>query len=487
MSRGILARDAIELLCKILKENGMSEIEAEMLRKAKFDRPEACAPLWRLLFELIFFCQHGLMGSGVFTSFIKMHTEDQVSYVKKEMQRRGYLSRSFAALSPAMTAGGSRELLLALAWLMTKESILARFMDHRSSSVISEDVLSLYENEESDQAWKAPTFGEGKAPTAMQRVQQMLVMNNKLKMNLRLLHASQQHFANLTHTIHNSTYGVSLNPDNQHLTSMQTYMLRHPQHMTKVLRLLEEDSERLENLLNWEEKNSVFWEWMESVLELKLQQMNLNSEALASEDESDCGASNNTRTIFLEVPPNIGAEIVSSRRNLMNKILHYESALNTLEELWASKRCTVSEWDLDQLLHSINAEICQIQTSLGHDLRHHHHHHPSDPLSSSSHPPLPSPPPPPHPSLPQWRLVKKALGRQGNVRVSNMLNRQEKDLQEDARSIQDEICRLQEEAEKVEGEVLRLRRHCVHTLTSMLTALPNAVCILPPQLRALAS
>ena len=43
------------------------------------------------------------------------------------------------------------------------------------------------------------------------------------------------------------------------------------------------------------------------------------------------------RTIFLDVPPTIGADIAASRRNLMNMILHYESAIERLEDLWATK------------------------------------------------------------------------------------------------------------------------------------------------------
>lgn len=41
MSRGAQVREAIELLCNILKDNGMSGVEAETLRKAKFDKTEA--------------------------------------------------------------------------------------------------------------------------------------------------------------------------------------------------------------------------------------------------------------------------------------------------------------------------------------------------------------------------------------------------------------------------------------------------------------
>ncbi|XP_076463993.1 tubulin epsilon and delta complex protein 1-like isoform X2 [Babylonia areolata] len=356
-------------------------------------------------------------------------------------------------------------LLLLLLLLLSSQFICAviiSFMDLRSAPV-SDDVLALYQSEGGEEVVQGVGWGEGGGVrSAVQRVQQMLVLNSRLKMRLRLLHASQQHWANLTHKIHNSTYGVSLNPEVQHLSTMQTYMLRHPQHSVKVLWLLEKDSGRLENLLTWEEKNAVFWEWMGSVLELKLQQMYSQS----TEGEEDRGAPD-TRTIFLDLPPNLGLQIASSRRQLMEKILHYESVLNRLEDLWESKRHTVSEWDLDHLLQDINAQICRLQASLG----------------------QPRPHTSPTPPTPPLTLVKKAPpGPQGSVvRVSNAMTaaRQERELQSDTRSLQEEIDRLQEEADRLEGDLVSVRQQCVTQLTAMMTAaLPNTVCILPPHLRS---
>ena len=68
---------------------------------------------------------------------------EHVNYVKREMQKRGYLSRSFGQL-PTDKSYGSRELLLTLGWLLNKESLIQKFMDNRSS-LIDDDVASLYE------------------------------------------------------------------------------------------------------------------------------------------------------------------------------------------------------------------------------------------------------------------------------------------------------------------------------------------------------
>lgn len=69
--------------------------------------------------------------------------EEHVIYVKKEMQKRGYLCLEFASL-PTSFRQGSRELLLAFAWLLFKEDIIGRLTRNRVSSVHS-DLVSLFE------------------------------------------------------------------------------------------------------------------------------------------------------------------------------------------------------------------------------------------------------------------------------------------------------------------------------------------------------
>nr|KAG5712909.1 hypothetical protein BaRGS_007506 [Batillaria attramentaria] len=181
-----------------------------------------------------------------------------------------------------------------------------------------------------------PPFTDKKY-TPAQRVQQLLMLNHKLRMKIRLLHAAQQEHATLTHKIHNATYGVTLSPGMNHLTTMQTHMLRHPQEMKKVLTLLEADSSRLENLLQWEDKEIVFWEWMDSVLDLKVQGRVDGGDSFSSDAEGAEMGACAARTVYLDVPPSMGADIAASRRNLMNMILQFESAIEKLEELWETK------------------------------------------------------------------------------------------------------------------------------------------------------
>ena len=69
--------------------------------------------------------------------------EELVVYVKTELQKRGFISRDLTSLPLDMTSG-SRELLLALGWLLCKEDIVARFMKTCTSPLEEEDTAYIY-------------------------------------------------------------------------------------------------------------------------------------------------------------------------------------------------------------------------------------------------------------------------------------------------------------------------------------------------------
>ena len=64
-------------------------------------------------------------------------------FVKRSMQDRGFLSHEFSALPNDMSSG-SRELLLAFAWLLCKERAIDIMME-KCSTTLDENSLSVYE------------------------------------------------------------------------------------------------------------------------------------------------------------------------------------------------------------------------------------------------------------------------------------------------------------------------------------------------------
>ena len=61
-------------------------------------------------------------------------------FVKQELQGKGFYSRHFAQLPNDMSSG-SRELLLALAWLLCTDRVIDKFME-KCASPIDEDTYT---------------------------------------------------------------------------------------------------------------------------------------------------------------------------------------------------------------------------------------------------------------------------------------------------------------------------------------------------------
>jgi len=97
---------------------------------------------------------------------------------------------------------------------------------------------------------------------------------------------------------------------------------------SKHIDLLEQDNERLRNLLQWKEVEGVFWRWMESVLEEKKAASHLNEVA----DEDLVGHAMKKDYI---------ARMESSHCNLQQAILKYESIVEHLERLCQHKVCVL--------------------------------------------------------------------------------------------------------------------------------------------------
>lgn len=92
----------------------------------------------------------------------------------------------------------------------------------------------------------------------------------------------------------------------------------------KHIDLLEQDNERLRNLLRWKDAEGIFWKWMESVLEEKKAAVRLN-------DDVDDGTAEEA------VIADYADRLKSSHCNLQQAILKYESIVEHLERLCANK------------------------------------------------------------------------------------------------------------------------------------------------------
>ncbi|XP_074657566.1 tubulin epsilon and delta complex protein 1-like [Tubulanus polymorphus] len=338
-------RQAIHLLCAILKENGATEISAETFRLAKFNRDEATRPFWVLLFELLYFVKYKTVDEIPVKAIQDLSQEEIVVYVKREINRYGFTCHDFNTLPNDMSSG-SRDLLLALGWLLCKESIIDQFMQRRGID-IGEDT-ALFHSLDKEASYKLANNNNWSNDPS-EKVKYLLWLNGKLHSKMKQLYALQMEKTKYIHKIHESTQGVSTTPDRSHLSMLEVYLLRHPDALKKMLKLLDDDNKRLQNLLTWKQNHELFWKWMESVLDLKIKETEVVDKSR------------------LSIPGDCVDEMNAAYSRLQRCISHYENQLEDLERLVFEKSSNISQVDLDELIKSIESEILFQETALSHN------------------------------------------------------------------------------------------------------------------------
>uniref|UniRef100_A0A2K6GUU4 Tubulin epsilon and delta complex 1 n=1 Tax=Propithecus coquereli TaxID=379532 RepID=A0A2K6GUU4_PROCO len=192
----------------------------EIFRRAKFDRPEAAPALWQLLFRLL----SPRSADGASAS---LALEAQVCLVKSALRSQGY-PRLVLAQLPEDGSRGSRELLLALSWLLARgplpEQLLAQ------AHVQLGDEIPVCECEALASPGPRVPHVEAEGPVDIRCVQWLM---GRLRFRWRCLIASQQEQCTL---------------------------------LSKLLRRLERENTGLEAALEWRRGELVFWRWMDTVL-----------------------------------------------------------------------------------------------------------------------------------------------------------------------------------------------------------------------------
>ncbi|XP_043413075.1 tubulin epsilon and delta complex protein 1 isoform X2 [Prionailurus bengalensis] len=225
----------------------------EIFRRAKFDRPEAAPALWQLLFRVL----SPLSANGASAPPAQ---EAQVRVVKSELHSQGYPRRALAQL-PEDGSQGSRELLLALAWLLARGPLLERLL--AQTRVRLGDEIPLCECEALARPGPPVPRVEADGPVDIRHLQWLM---GKLRFQWRKLITSQQEQCALLGKIHTYTRGCHSDRSLGHLSVAETELLRDAEGGQQLLRRLESENVRLEAALHWRRQELVFWRWMDTVL-----------------------------------------------------------------------------------------------------------------------------------------------------------------------------------------------------------------------------
>ncbi|XP_036286232.1 tubulin epsilon and delta complex protein 1 isoform X1 [Pipistrellus kuhlii] len=225
----------------------------ETFRRAKFDRPEAAPALWRLLFRVL----SPPRADGASAS---RALEAQARWVKAALLTQGYPRLRLARL-PDDGSQGSRELLLALSWLLARKPLLEPLLA-RTRVRLGDELPAFECGALASPSLPAPRL-EADGPVDACHLQWLM---GKLRFRWRNLMASQQEQCALLGKIHMYTRGCHSDCRLGHLSVAETELLRDPEGGRQLLRRLESENARLGAALEWWRRELVFWQWMDTVL-----------------------------------------------------------------------------------------------------------------------------------------------------------------------------------------------------------------------------
>lgn len=259
----------IQLLCQHLNILLKVNLQPELFRSAKFNNnnTETIQELWDTLVKLCI-----ALGSNIPYS----EKCDSKVWVKLRLASHGYNSAEFYSL-PSDNKSGSRELLLALMWIIANENALANLTQEcvRRSPLCQE--YSDTPTEEALNRRSAVSILNGQSKKTLNLEDQInycLWLANQIKYNINQIHDLEEERIKNTHKVHQATAGSSGLP---HLSVFETKLVRDPELLNQWMPKLSKLNDLLTTHSKWLKKKSAFWEWMGTVVELKEKEQNSNS------------------------------------------------------------------------------------------------------------------------------------------------------------------------------------------------------------------
>ncbi|NXY20297.1 TEDC1 protein, partial [Atrichornis clamosus] len=232
----------------------------DTLRCARFDRPQASLDFWRLLYVLL-----KQIHGGEWTESDAI--DAQIRFVKSALWYHGYGRPELHQL-PADGSAGSRELLLAFSWLLHRLGLLEQLLARNRVKTGDETSVCTCED-------GLPYSQKGTAGTAPEcglkdrvDVRYLQWLNGRLRLQWCSLHAQHQEQCKLLHKIHLFTSGSHVDQILGHFSVTEADLVRQPENYKQLLQLLESETMQLEAFLEWKQLEPVYWQWMETVLDM---------------------------------------------------------------------------------------------------------------------------------------------------------------------------------------------------------------------------
>lgn len=364
-------RDTIHLLLSLLSECGVPKVASECFRRAKFNQEDATLDLWQLTFhtmQIILFFDHESCGDGLDTITFHSVTTSSLPKIRTIMRRYlfdlGYEREEYYA--PVNTVG-SCELLLAFAWLLNRTKFFAKLSKHLMTAnrtriplkpttkyltehVIEENRAMGYELEQVMAAFREK--GDNPFPgNHMEALHKLIWLKGRLDSKWKAVQRLCLVHQTLADKIHkstciNSSTSRRLEGSKGHLSMYEVFLLRYPNQMKVYLAKLGQCVSMLQKLIQWQDCEPLFWQWMESILDLQEEK---SKELNHDEDDDDIQ------------PEALFEDVVSKVRQLQGEfeesMKRKRTLIDRIDYVWKHKSRMLHHKDINSKLHCIKKQL----------------------------------------------------------------------------------------------------------------------------------
>lgn len=362
-------RDTVHTLLSLLSECGVPKIPSECFRQAKFNQQDATRDLWRLLFhtmQLLLFLDSDISGVGVdnvtYHSITPSSLPLSCTIVKRYLHTLGYERQEFYVPN-----AGSRELLLGFVWLLNRTEAFVKLGKHftalatnactplRATShqlldqVLEDSRMMRCELEEVMRSVQRAA-DDPSTPLSMcvGAIHKLVWLRGRLECKWRTVQGLCLAYQRLADRIHRSTY---TKPRRQasgrgHLSTHEVFLLRYPNQMKTQLSKLGHQVSVLQKIMEWQECEHIFWQWMESVLDLEEKEK--EERELCEETQAEIGLE--SVEVLLGKAHRLQEEfedLVKRKRPLIDRV----------EQVWRHKSRMLPHKDLNGMLRCIQAQL----------------------------------------------------------------------------------------------------------------------------------
>ena len=390
------AREAIQHLSSIITDCAIPKVPSESFRQAKFNKDDATVVLWTLLLnvvQLLLFLDSKSKGEEVVdcvryctVSSDRNTLRTAALVVKKYLLSLGYSRAEFYSTP---LGSGSRELLMAFGWLVHESKLIKKLCTYHSeiasavqipfktskafairgiveeSNSIETEIAQIASNLSQVVMKQKERTTEHQPHDTLCKVdealQKLAWLRGKLQAKWKFALNSQLAYLKLANRLHRSTLiqnCTSEKAKRPHLSVHELFLLRYPDHLLAYLKKVERHVASLQRLVQWQRYEPVFWQWMESVLDLHERERDLLiREQMQQAEDAQSTKVNGSVECQLESLERLTEKVRVLERAVLDTVAKHKPYLEKIQRVWQLKAKAAHSEEMERELIRTEKEM----------------------------------------------------------------------------------------------------------------------------------